>query len=73
MKKLKLTIEGMHCASCSTNIQKSLMKVAGVKSAQANVIMKSGKVEATDNVNLEEIKKAVDKIGYKITKITEEN
>lgn len=73
MKKLKLSIEGMHCASCSGNIQKSLMKISGVKSAQASVLMKSGKVEVDDKVNIEEIKKAVEKIGYKVTKITEEN
>ncbi|MBS3081350.1 heavy-metal-associated domain-containing protein, partial [Candidatus Pacearchaeota archaeon] len=27
MKKIKLTIEGMHCASCAGNIERSLKKV----------------------------------------------
>ncbi|HLC78239.1 MAG TPA: cation transporter, partial [Candidatus Nanoarchaeia archaeon] len=37
MKKLKLTIEGMHCASCATNIEKSLKKVPGVKEVSVSV------------------------------------
>lgn len=72
MKKLKLSIEGMHCASCAENAKKSLMGVKGVKNASANVIMKSGRVEADDNVNLDEIRKAVVRVGYKVTNIKEE-
>ena len=72
MKKLKLNIEGMHCASCVGNVKKSLMNIKGVKDASINLILKSGRVEAEDNVSLEEIKKAVSKIGYKVTNITAE-
>lgn len=72
MKKLKLSIEGMHCASCAENIKKSLMKVKGVRSVEVNLLFKSGKVEADNGVSLEEIKKTVNKIGYKVTNIIEE-
>ncbi|MEK6893859.1 MAG: heavy metal-associated domain-containing protein [Nanoarchaeota archaeon] len=69
MKKLKLTIEGMHCASCASNIEKSLKKVPGVKGATVSLMLKKGTVETEDSVNEEEIKKAVAKVGYKVSKI----
>lgn len=72
MKKLKLSIQGMHCASCSNNVQKVLLGVKGVKSASANVIFKSGRVEAEDSVSDEDLKKAVSKLGYKVTDIKQE-
>ena len=69
MKKLKLTIEGMHCASCASNIEKSLKKISGVKEASISLMLKKGTVEAEDSVSEDEIKKAVAKVGYKVTKI----
>lgn len=69
MKKIKLTIEGMHCASCASNIEKSVSKVSGVKSCSVSLMLKKGTVECEDNVNLEDIKKAVAKTGYKVTKV----
>jgi Cu+-exporting ATPase len=70
MKKLKLTIEGMHCSSCATNIEKSLKKIKGVKEANVSLMLKKGTVEAEDSVSEEDIKKAVAKAGgYKAVKI----
>ncbi|HLD18625.1 MAG TPA: heavy metal-associated domain-containing protein [Candidatus Nanoarchaeia archaeon] len=68
MKK-KLSIEGMHCASCATNIEKSLKKVSGVKEASVVLMLKKGTVECEDSVTDDEIKKAVARAGYKVTKI----
>jgi copper chaperone CopZ len=69
MTKKKLTIEGMHCASCASNIERSLKKVSGVKDASVILMLKKGTVEAEDSVSEEEIKKAVSKVGYKVVKI----
>ena len=69
MKKLKLTIEGMHCASCSSNIERSLKKVAGVKEANVSLMTKKGFVEADEKVSNEDLKKAVARTGYKLVKI----
>ena len=70
MKKLKITIEGMHCASCASNIEKSLKKIKGVKEASISLMLKKGTVEAEDSVSLEDLKKAVSKAGnYKAVKI----
>lgn len=65
MKKIKITIEGMHCASCGSNIERSLCKVPGVKGAVVSVMTKKGFVECEDNVPSEELKKAVARAGYK--------
>jgi len=69
MKKLKLFIEGMHCASCAGNIEKSLKKINGVKEASISLMLKKGTVEAEDFVSGDDIKKAVARAGYKVVKI----
>ena len=69
MKKLKISIDGMHCASCASNIEKSLKKVPGIKEATVSLMLKKGSVEAEDSVSEEDIKKAVLRAGYKVSKI----
>ena len=70
MKKIKLTIQGMHCASCGSNIERSLKKVSGVKDATVSVMTRKGFVEADDKVSEEELKKAVSRAGnYKVLEI----
>lgn len=66
MKKIKLSIEGMHCASCATNVERSLKSVKGVDSVVVNVITKKGFVEAAEHVSDDELKKAVERVGYKV-------
>ena len=69
MKKLKVTIDGMHCASCATNIERSVKKVAGVKDVTVSVITKKAFVEVDDAVKEDAIKAAVAKAGYKVKTI----
>lgn len=69
MKKLKLMIEGMHCASCASNIERSLKKIKGIKEASVSLMLKRGTIEAEDSVSEDEIKKAVSRAGYKVTRI----
>ncbi len=63
MKK-KILVEGMHCASCAANIERSLGKVSGVKSAAVSLATRKALVEADGNVKDEDLKKAVEKAGY---------
>ena len=69
MKKLKISIEGMHCASCAGNIERSLKKVPGIKEVSISLMTKKGFVECDEKVNGEEIKKAVSRAGYKVSSI----
>ena len=69
MKKIKLTVEGMHCASCAGNIERSLKKVPGLKNASVSMMTRKALVEADDNVSEEAMKQAVARAGYKVSKI----
>ena len=66
MKKVKMTIVGMHCGSCAGNIERSLKKVDGVKSASVSMMTNKGMVETEDKVSEEELKKAVSRASYKV-------
>lgn len=69
MKKVKLTIEGMHCASCATNIERSLKKIPGVKNVSVSLMMRKGLVESDSDVSDDELKKAVARAGYKLVAV----
>ncbi len=69
MKKIKLTIQGMHCASCASNIERSLRKVIGVKEVSISLMMKKGILEVEDNVSDEDLKNAVARTGYKVVNL----
>jgi P-type Cu+ transporter len=68
MKK-KITIEGMHCASCASNIERSLKKIAGVKEVSISLITKKAIIEVDEKVSDEDLKKAVARAGYKVASI----
>lgn len=68
--KQKLTIEGMHCASCATNIERSLKKIPGVKEATISVMTRKGFVESEKEISQSELDKAVSRAGgYKLVKV----
>lgn len=69
MKKLKMTIQGMHCGSCAGNIERSMKKIPGVKSCSVSMMTNKGIVEAEDNVSEEDMKKAVARAGYKVVSV----
>jgi Cu+-exporting ATPase len=71
MKKIKLTIEGMHCASCASNIERAVKKVSGVKEVVVSLMTNKAFVETDENANKEEIKKAIGKVGYKVISVEE--
>ena len=70
MTKIKLTIEGMHCASCASNVERAVKKVKGVKDVAVSLMTNKCFVEM-ENADKEEIKKAVGKVGYKVVGIEE--
>ena len=59
----------MHCASCASNVERSLKKVSGITSVTVSAITNKAFIDAEDNVSDEEMKKAVAKAGYKIVTI----
>ena len=64
----KVDIEGMHCASCVTAVEKSIAKVPGVQKVAVNLATESASVEFADGEDLfDEIRKAVEDAGYQVT------
>jgi len=67
MKKIILNISGMSCASCAVNIEIGLKKKPGVIKADVNFAMEKLALEYDEaKISLEEIKKEVSKIGYRL-------
>lgn len=64
-KKLKLEIIGMHCTSCSMNIDFDLEDLDGVKTAKTSYAKQKCEVEFDDSkITTEEIFEQVKKTGY---------
>ena len=63
--KVTLALIGMTCASCAAVIEKSLLKVSGVKSAAANLAANTGTIEFDPaTVGVDDLIKAVRGAGY---------
>jgi len=45
-----LAIKGMTCASCASRVEKALLKVSGVVSAEVNLALETAQVAAVDKV-----------------------
>jgi len=64
MKKI-LKIEGMHCSSCALGVE-MLLKTKGAK-GNVDFDSKKAEIEFDENkTSLEEIKKEIEKSGYKV-------
>ena len=65
-KTVVIEVEGMTCAGCEPHIDDTLKKLNGVVSAEASYQNKNVKVVYNPKqISLEQIKKAIDEIGYK--------
>ncbi|MBU5689755.1 MAG: heavy metal translocating P-type ATPase [Candidatus Aenigmatarchaeota archaeon] len=69
MKNAKLKISGMHCASCSQNIESSLKNSNGVLKANVNLATETAFVEYDENLtNPQKIAKVIENLGYSVIK-----
>lgn len=67
MEKVILRIQGMHCGSCANAIRAYLSTQEGV--SEASVSYEEGRAEVSfdpGKIKEEEIKKAVEEIGYRV-------
>ncbi|MFH0956232.1 MAG: heavy metal translocating P-type ATPase [Candidatus Aenigmatarchaeota archaeon] len=66
MKKARLSLSGMHCASCAASIEKALRKTEGVKEAGVNFASEEASVSFDEKVTSEaKLIAAVEKVGFK--------
>ncbi len=67
IKTEKLSIEGMHCASCVAAVEKSLGRVKGVARANVNLATESAMVSYDPSkVDFGSLRKAVEDAGYEV-------
>ena len=66
MKETNLKIEGMHCAGCSTRLEKVLNNLEGVEKAQVSLQEKKATIKYDKNkISLKSIKEAIEDAGFK--------
>ena len=66
MKKAVLNIFGLHCASCVANIENALKNQEGIKEINVNFASEKAYLTYDPNkISLDEIKKIIEKLGYK--------
>ena len=67
---LVLDITGMHCASCSANVEKVLNRIDGVNSANVNLATEKATVRLLpDQVGIEDLRAAVEDAGYSVAAV----
>ena len=66
-KEELVTIKGMNCSHCKANVESAVLKIPGIISITADVD-KEQAVITGENFNLDEVKKAVEDIGYKFSR-----
>ncbi|GKU23369.1 heavy metal translocating P-type ATPase [Clostridium folliculivorans] len=66
VKSAKVKVEGMTCAACVSRVERFVRKVSGVEKAEVNLATETLTVAFdSDVIRLSDIKKAVEKAGYK--------
>lgn len=65
MKKIDIAVSGMHCASCTVLVSRSLEKVPGVQAAHVNLASQKARVEFDEKITkVEALLEAIKKRGY---------
>jgi len=62
----EIGITRMDCPTCVVTLEKSVMKVPGVKKAQGNYLKKTLRVTYDDATPLVAIEKAIEDVGYQV-------
>ena len=66
MKETNLKIEGMHCAGCSTRLEKVLNNLEGVETAKVSLEEKNATIKYDETkINIENIKETIEDAGFK--------
>lgn len=68
-KKLVMKIEGMSCKHCTKRVEDALKNVEGVIGVSVNLKNKEAVVKYKDQVNVDDLKKAVLDLDYQVGEI----
>ena len=64
-----LSIEGMSCIHCVNRVENSIRTIEGVEEVEVSLEEKQATIKCTAKVRIEDIIKAVEKSGYKVTEL----
>lgn len=64
MKETIIKVEGMMCTGCENRIQNAVSEIKGVESVKAN--HENGTVEIKGTADINEIKQAIEDIGFEV-------
>jgi len=67
MKKNKFTVEGIHCGSCISKIEKGLAELEGIQSCSVNKDAGEVVTESLDKLSPMAIKSRIEDIGFSVT------
>jgi copper chaperone CopZ len=68
MSVAHLKLNGLHCVSCSLNIDGTVEDLPGVKSSSTSYAKGESRVEFDPNtISEESIKAAIEQLGYKVS------
>jgi len=66
IKKITLSVQGMHCAACAVTIEKELNKKRGVKKASVNFASEKAIIDFDSKIiDINDLIKTIEKAGYK--------
>lgn len=65
--KKDFVVTGMTCVNCAKIVEKTLRKIDGVKFAAVNLATSTGFIVACKEISFDEIKKAVQSVGYDVS------
>lgn len=64
-EQVTLDISGMHCAACSTSLEKALRKLAGIESVEVNLLMNEAYIKYDKSIlKLREIFDVIEYVGF---------
>ena len=65
--EMTLRIQGMHCASCTMNVENFLIRLDGIFDVKADLTSQSAKIRYdASKVDLDEIEKVIDSLGFEL-------
>ncbi len=71
MKKATIQLDDLACPSCGMKIEAAVKSVDGVNADSAKVLFNASKVKLEfdeDKTTMDEIKQAIEKVGYEVKK-----
>ncbi len=70
VSRLSVVVEGMHCASCVTQLEAALKAVPGVVGANVNTVSNQAEISyLPDHVEMDAVRRAIESAGYKMAQV----